>query len=148
MRWVDVVQLLRYGVSAASVAVFYLFVYFLGLQAGLYYLVAILVAQVIAIAVAFPLYRTFVFSSTGSIRSDAIRFLGVWSGGAIAGLIATPILVELFGVQPFWAQAASILVISVGSFLAHRLFTFGRRQKRSSELVGNDLVNEDTKDHL
>jgi putative flippase GtrA len=135
---VQIVQLFRYGVSAGSVALLYILVYGAGLQLGLYYFVAILIAQVIAISVAFPLYRAFVFASTGPIRSDFAKFLGVWSGGAIAGLIATPILVELFGVNPFWAQVFSILVISVASFLAHRIFTFGRRDTADSEPASDE----------
>jgi putative flippase GtrA len=132
-------QVFRYGISAAAVAVFYLLVYFAGLQLGLHYFVAILVAQLVAISVAFPLYRTFVFTSTSSVRYDFARFLSVWSGGAVAGVIATPVLVELFGVQPFWAQVFSILAISVVSFLAHRLFTFRRRQVFDSKPVSDNL---------
>lgn len=139
MRWVDVVQLFRYGMSAGSVAVLYLLVYWVALQLHLHYFVAILIAQVIAISVAFPLYRAFVFESTGPVRSDFLRFLGVWSGGAIAGVIATPILVELFGVDPFWAQLFAIVVISIASFLAHRVFTFRRRRAVEPDSVGNEV---------
>jgi putative flippase GtrA len=128
-------QLVRYGISAGSVAVLYVLIYGIGLQLGLHYFVAILIAQVIAICVAFPLYRAFVFASTGPVRSDFVKFLGVWSGGAIAGIVATPILVEVFGVHPFWAQVFSILVISVASFLAHRVFTFNRRAPLAAELA-------------
>lgn len=127
MRWVHILQLLRYGVSAAAVALLYLIVYGVCLAFGLHYLLAILIAQVVAISVAFPIYRVFVFEATGAVWRDFLRFLGVWSGGAIAGVIATPILVEVFSVDPFWAQVFAILVISGGSFLAHRVFTFRHR---------------------
>jgi len=137
---VDIAQVFRYGICAGSVALLYVFVYWVGLRLGLHYFVAILVAQVIAISVAFPLYRAFVFASTGSLRSDLIRFLGVWTGGALAGLVATPILVELFRVDPFWAQVFAIVVVSVGSFLAHRFFTFARRRG-----VNTDAANDHMK---
>lgn len=132
MRWVDILQLLRYGASAAAVALLYLIVYGVCLYFGLHYLLAILIAQIVAISVAFPVYRAFVFESTGTLRHDFLRFLGVWSGGAIAGVVATPILVEVFNVDPFWAQVFAILVISVASFLAHRAFTFRRRDERAA----------------
>lgn len=138
MRWDSILQLLRYGASAGGVAVLYVLIYWVGLQSGLHYFVAILTAQVIAIAVAFPLYRAFVFSSTGPIRSDFLRFIGVWSGGAVAGIVATPILVEVFGVHPFWAQVSAILVISVASFLAHRIFTFRRPRGPGKEFLRDD----------
>jgi len=128
--------------SAGFVALLYLFVYWVGLQLELHYFIAILIAQVIAIIVAFPLYRAFVFESTSSIRSDFIRFLGVWSSGTVAGFIATPILVELFGVHPFWAQVSAILVISVGSFLFHRFFTFGREKTVERDLVADKVRSE------
>jgi putative flippase GtrA len=131
-------QLLRYGFSAGGVAALYVLIYWLGLQLGLHYFLAILIAQIIAIAVAFPLYRAFVFASTGSLRSDFLRFLGVWMGGAIAGVVATPLLVEIFGVDPFWAQVAAILVISVASFLSHRFFTFRRRESSMRSVSSRD----------
>ena len=120
----DLSQAAHYVVVAGSVAVFYLLLFSLGLVAGWHYFLAILAAQVVTIAVAFPVYRTFVFKSRGRIGHDFLRFLTVWVGGAIAGILVTPLLVEVFQVHPLVAQIVSIGIISVASFLSHRFFSF------------------------
>lgn len=120
----SIFQLVRYFGVAGSLALFYLAAYALGLALGWHYFVAILVAQVVAIMVAFPVYRVFVFRSKGPIAIDFVRFLSVWATGAIAGIIVTPLLVELIGIDPLWAQIVAVLLVSVGSFLAHRFFSF------------------------
>ena len=96
----------------------------LGLWLDLYYMLAILAAQAITIACAFPAYRTLVFQSKGTVWSDFLRFLSVWVSGAVAGVVATPFLVEVFGWDPLVAQVVSIVVIAVASYLGHRFFSF------------------------
>lgn len=117
-------QVARYLAVAGSMAMLYLGVFAVGLWAGWFYFTAILVAQVITILIAFPLYRALVFRSHGRLRSDFVRFLSVWLTGAIAGIVATPLLVELVHLNPLVAQIISVAVVSVGSFLAHRFFSF------------------------
>lgn len=124
-------QVARYGLIAGGVALLYLGVYGLGLALGLHYFVAIAAAQIVAISVAFPLYRTFVFESRGNLTSDFLRFLLVWSSGAVAGIVVTPLLVEIVHVPPFPAQVIAIVAVSVASFLAHRFFSFRRRAARA-----------------
>lgn len=124
-RLLDLHQV-RYLVVAGSVALGYLGLVAAGLLLGWHYLVAILAAQVVTIACAFPLYRTFVFRSRGSWGGDFVRFLSVWSTGAIAGVVATPFLVEVFGMHPMVAQVLAIVVVAVGSYLGHRWFSFRR----------------------
>ena len=116
---------------AGSTTTGYVALVWLGLQLQLHYMVSILVAQVITISVAFPLYRSFVFQSTGRLRSDFARFLSVWASGAIAGVVATPFLVEAFSWDPLIAQIISIVVIAVSSYLGHRFFSFRRNDGTS-----------------
>lgn len=122
-------QPVRYLVVAGTAALFYLGVLALGLWLGLHYLIAILIAQVITIACAFPAYRTFVFQSRGRVLTDFVRFLSVWVSGAIAGIVVTPLLVELLGWHPLVAQVVAIVVVSVASFLGHRFFSFRDRTR-------------------
>lgn len=112
---------------AGTTALGYLALVAGGLALGWHYMVAILVAQAITISLAFPAYRTFVFESQGSLGGDFARFLSVWSTGAIAGIVATPALVELLGWHPFVSQVLAILVVAVGSYLGHRFFSFRHR---------------------
>jgi len=120
-------QPIRYLLVAGTTALFYIGLVALGLWFGWYYLVAILVAQVITIFSAFPFYRSFVFESQGRLVTDFIRFLSVWVTGAIAGIVVTPLLVELLHWHPLVSQVVAIVVVSVGSFLGHRLFSFRSR---------------------
>lgn len=115
---------IRYLLVAGTTQVVYLGVFCLGLLAGWHYMIAIGVAQVVTITAAFPAYRTIVFESTGAVRTDFARFLSVWAGGAVAGIVLTPALVELMGLHPFLAQIIAIVVVAVGSFLGHRYFSF------------------------
>ncbi|WP_061962867.1 GtrA family protein [Demequina aurantiaca] len=121
----------RYLVVAGSTSLGYLTLVWLGLHLGLHYMLAILLAQAITIGIAFPLYRSLVFQSTGAVIPDFVRFLSVWASGAVAGVLATPFLVEVFSWDPLIAQILSILVIAVVSFLSHQFFTF-RRNRLSS----------------
>lgn len=117
----------RYLFVAGCVALGYLSILAGGLTLGWHYMLAIAVAQVITIICAFPAYRNFVFESRHSVASDFVRFLSVWSTGAIAGFLATPFLVEVAGLQPFLAQIIAIVVVAIGSYLGHRFFSFRPR---------------------
>jgi hypothetical protein len=109
---------------AGSTSVFYLGLVALGLWSGLFYFFAILAAQAITIVCAFPLYRKFIFQSQGKLLTDFVRFLSVWITGLIAGLVVTPLLVELLGWPPFEAQVVAVVAVSIGSFAGHRWFSF------------------------
>ena len=114
----------RYLIVAGSTSLFYLLLFMVLLLLPWHYFAAILVAQVITIACAFPLYRRVIFRSTGPVGGDFARFMGVWATGAIAGVIGTPILVEFVRLPPWWAQAVAIVVVAVGSYLGHRFVSF------------------------
>lgn len=117
-------QTIKYFCAAGGVMVFYLTLYSVGVLVGVHYFVSILFAQVAAISIAFPLYRNVVFASKGKVLADFAKFLSVWATGALAGLLATPLLVEVWGVEPITAQVVSVVVVGVGSFLAHKFFSF------------------------
>lgn len=117
----------RYLVAGGLITLFYLGVYALLLWIGAHYFVAILCAQGLTIALAFPTYRRFVFAPGPSVLRDFLRFLSVWVGGAIAGLIGTPLLVELLSWNPFLGQVAAIVIVTTLNFVIHRFWTFAPR---------------------
>jgi putative flippase GtrA len=114
---------IRYLAVAGSTTLVYL-----GLLAALLtvlpYMLAILVAQAVIISVAFPTYRRLIFRSTRPWRQDLPRFVGVWAGGLLAGVVATPLLVELVGMPPLPAQVLAVVVVAVLSYLGHRFISF------------------------
>lgn len=85
------------------------------------------VAQVVAISVAFPLYRTWVFASRGSLRADALRFGGVWGTSLVLSAISLPLLVELVGLDPAVAQLLAVVCSAGWSYVGHRFVTFRQR---------------------
>jgi putative flippase GtrA len=114
---------IRYLAVAGSTTLVYL-----GLLAALLtvlpYMLAILVAQAVIISVAFPTYRRLIFRSTRPWRQDLPRLVGVWGGGFLAGVVATPLLVELVGMPPLPAQVLAVVVVAVLSYLGHRFISF------------------------
>jgi putative flippase GtrA len=114
----------RYLAIGGTMAVGYLALVAAGLGAGLPYMLAITVAQIILIACAFPAYRTWVFRSQGALLGDLLRFLSVWSGGLAASFLGTPFLVEVLGMPPLPAQILTVVVVALGSYLGHKFFSF------------------------
>lgn len=99
----------------------------MGLFFGWHYLAATVFAQIAPIPFAFPAYRTLVFESRGTLWADFVRFLSVWTGGTIIGIGAAPFLVEVWHFHPVAAQIFVTAVVAIGSYLAHRFFTFRKR---------------------
>jgi putative flippase GtrA len=116
----------RYLVAGGSCSLLYLVVFGLGLHAWPHagYLWIVLLAQVVAISVAFPVYRRFVFRSRGRLVPDFARFLSVWSGGLLASFVGVPFLVEAFGVPPLPGQIAAVVIVALLSYLGHRYVSF------------------------
>jgi putative flippase GtrA len=115
---------IRYLLVAGSTAACYLGILAALLATDLPYMIAILITQVIIFSVAFPVYRRLIFRSTGRWQSDLARFAGVWSGGFIAGILATPALVEFAGQPPLLAQVIAVAVVAVLSYLGHKFVSF------------------------
>jgi hypothetical protein len=136
--WSALPDFVRYGGIAGSVALGYLALYALLVQLGTWYLFAIMVAQVVAIVIAFPLYRSLVFGPGASLFRDFSRFMAIWSSGAVAGFIGTPALVESGLLPPLPAHVIAVAVVGALSFTGHRLISFRRsaamgQQKEVSE---------------
>lgn len=119
--------LVRYTLTGVLTQVVYLSLIALALLLGAHYLVAIVVAQAVALSFVFPVYRRRVFRSTGPVLPQLVTFLGVWGVGAAMSLIGVPLLVELGGVPPFPAQLVVLAVIFVFSFVSHHRVTFRQR---------------------
>jgi putative flippase GtrA len=117
---------IRYLVVAGSTTVCYLAILALLLLTDLHYMIAIAIAQVIVISAAFPTYRRLIFRSNGRWQSDLPRFVGVWSGGFIAGIVVTPALVELGGQSPLFAQVIAVAAVAILSYLGHKYVSFRR----------------------
>ena len=85
----------------------------------------------ITVAVAFPVYRRLIFRSTGPWRADLPRFVAVWTGGFVAGIVATPLLVELTPLQPLAAQVIAVAAVALLSYAGHHFVSFRHRVRAS-----------------
>jgi putative flippase GtrA len=102
------------------------------------YMYAAVIANVIAISVAFLGYKWFVFRTRGNYLIEWIRCFGVYGSSALIGLIGLPILVPilrhfLHGPEPapYIAGAMLMIVTVLFSFFGHKNFSF--RQKPIEE---------------
>jgi putative flippase GtrA len=102
------------------------------------YMYAAVLANVIAISVAFLGYKWFVFRTRGNYLIEWIRCFGVYGGSALIGLVALPILVPILRhvlhrpeQAPYIAGALSTIMTVLSSFFGHKNFSF--RQKQIAE---------------
>jgi putative flippase GtrA len=125
--WQSCPTVLRYAVAGGSTQVVYLSVLAAALATGLYYMFSLLLAQILAISYAFPVYRRYVFVARGPIARQFLTFIGIWWTGAVMSFVGVPLLVEGLGVRPFLAQLLVFIPVFTFSFLGHFKVTFRPR---------------------
>jgi putative flippase GtrA len=114
-------------VGAVNTLVGYLcFAGFLLLLGQRHYLAALVCAYVIAVLIAFVLYRFVVFRVRGHVFSDLWRFATVYLSSLAINLVLLPVLVELAGAPILLAQALIVLVTAVISWVGHKHYSFRR----------------------
>ncbi len=122
-------QVLRFVVVGVVNSVFG-FGVFAGLQltigAHVHYLVILLISHVVSVLEAYVLQRRFVFRVSGRWWRDLARFWSVYLVALAINLVALPLLVEIAHVSVLPAQAIVMLGVALGTFVAHRSFTFRR----------------------
>ncbi len=121
-------MVVRYGMAGIVTQIVYLSVLTAALATGWHYLVGMALAQVGAIAFAFPTYRARVFRSGGRVLPQFATFLGVWWTGVAMSFVGVPLLVEGAGLRPLPAQLVVLVGVVTMSFLSHRGLTFRARQ--------------------
>ncbi|WP_150307186.1 GtrA family protein [Planctomonas psychrotolerans] len=90
------------------------------------YLISLALSYVVAIGLAFVLYRRFVFRVHGNVLQDLLRFVTVYLVAITINAIALPLLVEVLSVPPLLAQLIVLVGTTLLSFFGHRSFSFGR----------------------
>jgi putative flippase GtrA len=92
-----------------------------------HYLVALVVAHVIATLTAFFLHRHWTFKvQGGSLLGDLVRFWSVYAGLLAVNAVMLPLLVEVVGIHVLIAQALFVVVTVVSSYFGHKYFSFRR----------------------
>jgi putative flippase GtrA len=105
------------------------------------YMYAAVLANLIAITVAFLGYKWFVFRTRGNYLVEWLRCIGVYGSSMLIGIVGLPILVPIFHrhlerpeLAPYLAAAVMTVVTVLFSFFGHKNISF--RQK----LEGNPQV--------
>lgn len=90
------------------------------------YMSALVLANALAMIVAFTLHRRFVFEVRGQVLLDLARFVTVNLGMLGTNAVLLPFLVEVVGLPVVPAQVVATVGIVVVSYLGHSLFSFRR----------------------
>ncbi len=98
--------------------------YALTSRLGLHYLVAMVLAQAVAITNAYLAYRKLVFKSRGAIGAESLRFGAVYAYTFAFNAAALPLLVHRAHFNPAAAQALIVLVSAFVSWFAHSRWSF------------------------
>ena len=95
------------------------------------YLVVLLLTYAVGVSEAFLVQRRFVFRSTSPWLPAYLRFWSVYLVSLALNAVLLPALVEGAEVPVLLAQPLVLLLLAVGSYLAHRSYSF-RPQASSS----------------
>jgi putative flippase GtrA len=116
-----------------TVVGFLCFAGFLVLVGKQRYLVALVCAHVVAVLIAFVLYRFVVFKVRGHVLADLWRFETVYLSALAVNFVVLPLLVEIAHLPVLLAQAMIVLVTSLMSWVGHKHYSF-RRPTSSGDL--------------
>lgn len=84
------------------------------------------ISHAISSTVAFFLYRHFVFTVSGHFWRDFARFQSVYAVPLLTNTLLLPVIIVVFHVNPYVAQATTIVVLTIVSYFGHKFFSFKR----------------------
>jgi putative flippase GtrA len=90
------------------------------------YMLVLIVSRELSVVSAFIAYRLFVFKVKGPIVPDFLRFWMVYSGALVINLIALPFLVQVVGLDVLVAQALTVSLMVISTWIGHNHFSFKR----------------------
>jgi len=86
------------------------------------------IANVLAISMAFATYKVFVFRSRGNWLQEYLRSYVIYGGTAVLSVFLLWLLVDGLHIKIWFAQGALILITVVISYIGHARFTFKDRK--------------------
>lgn len=93
----------------------------------LHYLAVLVISAVLSTINAFVAYRVVVFKVRGQVAMDLVRFVLVYALALGLNFLLLPAFLELVGLSLLPGQTLAFLLAAVGSYLAHKHFTFRRQ---------------------
>lgn len=89
-----------------------------------HYMLALGIAQIICLIVAFSTYKLGVFRTRGRVWREIRDFLSFYALNYALNWALLPVLVEVGGIEPVIAQTLFIIVLMIGSYFWHSRITF------------------------
>ena len=119
-------EIIRYLLTGAWNTLFGWGIYALACHyiSGIHYLVLTIPCNILAVTNAFLCYKYFVFKSRGSFLKEYFKCYAVYGTGMLAGTGLLVLLVEFCHILPAIANVVSSLIVTAGSYLGHKYFSF------------------------
>ena len=105
----------------------FVFFYWL-LHAHVHYMIIFVLTNILAVTVAYVLYKWFVFRTRGNIIREGLRFYSVYGISFLFGLAALPFCVEVLLLNIYLSQLLIVVVTVVCSFFGHKHFSFAKQK--------------------
>jgi len=102
------------------------FIGFLALLGKERYMATLVCSHIVAVLIAFVLYRFVVFRVRGHVLGDLWRFETVYLSALAVNLVTLPLLVEVAHLPVLVSQALITLVTALMSWVGHKNFSFRR----------------------
>jgi putative flippase GtrA len=88
------------------------------------YLLITCAAHFAVVVVGFTLYRRLVFTSKSPWPRAFLRYNISVCGNLVLGLLLMFVLVQILKVNPLYAQAITICIVTVSNYVLHKFFSF------------------------
>ncbi len=97
------------------------------------YLWSLLVGHLVSVCFAYPLHRRLVFRVTGTVARDFVRYEVVTLTSLALNALLLTLAVAVLKTPQLAAEVMVTGLLAVGSYLAHRDFSFARRARAAGE---------------
>lgn len=94
------------------------------LSVGLHYLPASLLSYILGVGNSYLWNKYFTFRQSAIRLPELLKFISVYAGQYLIGLIGLVVLVEIFRLGPILAQTIILIVSVTVTFFAHHHWTF------------------------
>jgi putative flippase GtrA len=107
-----------------GIVLYWVLLYLFGTRVN--YLVLLIPNQLIAVTVAFFLYKHFVFNAKTerSLLGSYVRFFTVSTLNAMLGCVLVFLLVHGLHMHPAYANAITVILVAVLSYICHKYISF------------------------
>lgn len=120
--------LLAGGLNTAFGLTAYPVFFFLLKPVQLHYMVVLAITQLTCIAFSYLTNKFLVFRTKGDYLRETSRFILFHASYFAVNLAALPVLVEIVGLPPVWAQTSFAVAVIVTSYFWHSRITFAAKR--------------------